>query len=132
MFYRFNAHRARTPVEKSDNKLARQIYQKLISMQRSWAALMSAGAEKLSYQWLKALCITVISVSSGYALFLIYDGFISFNRPLTNVRPEHIWPFDPYGIKAQLRAKTRLSLYLDSLDKAVIKDSLNQFNHTQK
>lgn len=132
MFYRFNAHRARKPVETSDCRLARKIYQKLIFMQRSWANLMSAGAERLGYHWLKALCITVISVSTGYSVYLICDGLISSNRPLANIRTQHIFPFDPYGIKEQLRAKNKLSLYLDSLDNAVIKDSLDQFNQNQK
>jgi hypothetical protein len=132
MFYRFNAHRARKPVESSENRLARQIYQKLISLQRSWAGLMGAGAEKLTSGWLKILCVTVITVSSGYSAYLIFEGFISINEPFTYGQALHLWPFDPYGTKQQLRAKASFNLYLDSLENAVNKDSLNQSNHTQK
>ena len=132
MFYKFNAHRARKPAEKPDYKLARQIFQKLITMQRCWASYMGSRAEKLTCGWLKALCITVITVSSSYCAYLIFEGFISLNKTGADARQGPIWPFDPYGIKEQLRSKSRLSIYLDSLENAVIKDSLNQLNHTPK
>ena len=132
MFYKFNAHRARKPAEKADYKLARQIFQKLIMMQRCWASYMGYRAKKLTSGWLKALCITVITVSSVYCGYLIFEGFISLNKTGASARKGHIWTFDPFGIKEQLRAKSELNNYLDSLENAVLKDSLNQLNHNQK
>ncbi|WP_254412118.1 hypothetical protein [Dyadobacter diqingensis] len=132
MFYKFNAHRARKPAEKADYKLAGQIFQKLITLQRCWASYMGSRAEKLTYGWLKALCVTVITVSSTYCAYLIFEGFISLNKTGTSARQGHIWAFDPFGIKEQLRAQTELNNYLDSLENAVLKDSLNQLNHTPK
>ena len=132
MFYKFNAHRARKPAEKPDYKLARQIFQKLITLQRSWASYMGSKAEKLTSGWLKALCVTVITVSSSYCAYLIFEGFISINKTGANARQGHIRVFDPSGIKEQLRAQTELNNYLDSLENAVLEDSLNQLNHTPK
>ena len=132
MFYKFNAHRARKPAEKANSKLARQIFQKLITVQRFWASYMGSRAEKLTSRWLKALSVTVITVCSSYCAYLIYEGFISLNKTGADARQSHIWAFDPFGIKEQLRAQTELNNYLDSLENAVIKDSLNQLNHTPK
>lgn len=132
MFYKFNAHRARKPAEKPDYKLAIQIFRKLITMQRSWASYMGSRAEKLSCAWLKALCVTVITVSSSYCAYLIFEGFISLNKTGADARQGHIRVFDPSGIKEQLRAQTELNNYLDSLENAVLIDSLNQLNHTPK
>jgi hypothetical protein len=132
MFYKFNAHRARKPAERADYRLARQIFQRLITIQQSWASFMGAWAEKLTSGWLKALCAAVLTVSSLYCAYLIFEGFISINKPETGAPTLHIWPFDPYGIKEQLRAKSELRIYFDSLENAVIEDSLNQLNHIQK
>lgn len=132
MFYKFNALRARKPAQKTDYKLAGKIFQKLISLQRSWASYMGSRAEKLTCGWLKVFCVTVITVSTSYCAYLIFEGFISLNKTGTSARQGHIWAFDPFGIKEQLRAQTELNNYLDSLENAVLKDSLNQLNHTPK
>ena len=132
MFYKFNAHRVRTPAEKSGYKHARQIYQKMISIQRAWAGLMAKGAGKLSDRWLKGLCFTVICLSCGYSAYLIYEGLLSLNKSAATGWTERIWPFDPYGPKQQLRGQIPFRRYLDSLENAVRQDSLNQSNKTHK
>ena len=130
MFYRFNAHRQR-PLQDQRSGLATQIFQKLTFLQRRWTRVMAQAAQKLSFGWLKALCLTVIAVSSGYCIYLLFDGFHSMHEPLESGRSQ-IFLFDPYGLKAQLRARSHLDHYLDSLEKALIKDSLNQINPSQK
>ena len=132
MFYRFDAHRARKPAEKADYKLARQIFKKLVRIQRCWAGFMQSRADKLRPGWLKAFCLTVMSVSSGYCTYLIFDGFSSLSKPEASTPTRYFWPFDQHEIKEQLHAKFKMRMYLDSLDNAVIQDSLNQFNHTKK
>lgn len=90
MFYKFNAHRARKPAEKADYRLARQIFQRLIRIQQSWASFMGAWAEKLTSGWLKALCATALTVSSVYCAYLIFEGFISLNKPEAGALTLHI------------------------------------------
>ncbi|TDE18075.1 hypothetical protein [Dyadobacter psychrotolerans] len=132
MFYKFNAHRARKPAEKADYKLARQIFKKLIRIQRCWASFMQSRADKLRPGWLRAFCLTVMSVSSGYCTYLIFEGFSSLSKPEASALIRYFRPFDQHEIKEQLHAKVKMSMYLDSLESAVIQDSLNQLNQTQK
>lgn len=132
MFYKFNAHRARKPAGKADYKLARQIFKKLIRIQCSWASFMQSSTDKLSSGWLRAFCITVMTVSSGYCTYLIFEGFSSLGKTEASATTRYFWPFYQHEIREQLRAKSIMSMYLDSLENAVIQDSLNQLKQTQK
>ncbi|MCF0055189.1 hypothetical protein [Dyadobacter sp. CY356] len=131
MFYNFNAHRARKPAPKQDQGLARQIFQKLTALQRRWAGFMQFHSERLSKNWLKALCLTVLASSGTYSAYLIWDGLSSGKGPKAPLSMDRLWPFDPYGSKQNLRQVSDFQRYLDSLDHAVTRDSLLQINPKQ-
>lgn len=131
MFYNFNAHRAKNAAPQHDQALARKIFQKLIAVQRRWAGFMEQQSKKLSGTWLKALSLTVLAVSVAYSTYLICDGVLSLSDSQTPSSLHRLWPFDPKGTKQKLRNMSGFQVYLDSLEKAVSNDSLNQLKQNR-
>lgn len=131
MFYNFNAHRAKNAAPQHDQALARQIFQKLTAVQRRWAGFMEQQSKKLSGTWLKALSLTVLAVSGVYSAYLICDGVLSLSHSHTPSSFHRLWPFDPNGTKQKLRNMSGFQVYLDSLEKAVTNDSLNQLKQNR-
>jgi len=129
MFYNFNAHRAKKSDSKPAPAPAKRIFQKLLFLQRSWADFMDRSASRLSFGWLKALSASVLTVAAAYSLYLTADGLSAVSGFSSASEVHQIWPLDDFVEKQKVRQHSRLELYLDSLEKALIKDSLNLFKH---
>lgn len=132
MFYKFNAHRAKKHTSEEGDKLARKIYQKLILVQRSCSGFMDGWAQKLTYPSLKLLYILLLSASSSYCAYLIYEGASGLRSSDISEWAESIWPPVAGAADKQQKSGETMRMYLDSLERAVVADSLNQLNHTGK
>ena len=127
MFYRFNAHRASKPQPRdtSTDRFAKTIAGRVHFVQSRWASLMDKYARRIPLKWLKALLIAFIFGAGTYCIYLIQDGMFS-QAPLLvkNFDFSRLWPFDPSGQKEKLQKQSALGFYLDSLEREVKRDSL--------
>lgn len=128
MFYNFNAHRAKKTQAQPSQALAEQIFQRLTARQRRWAEFMQDRAAKISRGWLKALTATVLIVCAAYSTYLICEGLLWLDQSKAPSGTGSLWPFDPKGTKRKMQSRFGFQLYLDSLQKAALKDSLNHFS----
>jgi len=123
MFYNFNAHRARKTTPGPSTALARQIFEKLIGLQRRWADFMQAQTQRLTRSWLIAFSLTAMIASGAYSTYLISDGLFSARSHAQPYGLKSPWPAGTIKRK-QLPAKQNgLSRYLDSVRKAAYADS---------
>jgi hypothetical protein len=131
MFYNFNAHRRPQHSVKQD-LLARKIFDKIILIQRKWANYMDRKLRRLSLGGIKVLCLTVLLATGFYSLYLLADGFCSLYSFEIPSEISRLWPVEPQRTPRRLLLRAQFRLYLDSLEKSVVQDSLNQLNQKQK
>ncbi|REA60059.1 hypothetical protein DSL64_15355 [Dyadobacter luteus] len=131
MFYKFNAHRVAKADSEKDSTAARRIFQKLTALQRRWAGLMSTGAGKLTSKGLKAVCIMLFLAGSVFCGRLIVQGLMHSGKSKIHGGAGVIRNFAD-EIQKRQRAEYQIKMYLDSLEKAVVEDSLNQLNQIKK
>lgn len=127
MFYRFNAHRTKKPENPGSHsdKLARKIADRITSLQKRWAAFMDGHARKVPVKWLKVLLIVSTLTTGSYCIYLLRNGIFSqATTRLEDINFRQLWPLDPFGQKEKLKKQSALGRYLDSLEREVRRDSL--------
>lgn len=132
MFYRFNAHRATKsqPTDTPADRLPKKIAGKILSFQRGWAALMDRYSRKIPVKWLKTILIVFTLGAGTYCIYLIKDGIITNDTlRFKNIVLRRLWPFDPYGQKLKLQKQAAIGIYLDSLERELKQDSLDNPQH---
>ncbi|TKT86017.1 hypothetical protein [Dyadobacter frigoris] len=127
MFYRFNAHRATKP-QPNDSKtdsIARKIAGNISRVQCYWATIMDKYARRLPHKWLKALLIALALGSGSYCTYLFEDGIFSHVASrVEKIEFRRLWPFGQSGEKEKLQKQSAFARYLDSLEREVKRDSL--------
>ncbi|SDF60956.1 hypothetical protein SAMN04487996_111264 [Dyadobacter soli] len=120
MFYRFKPRKSPATSDQQTERLNAKIR----DMQRKWAQSLQQGAEKLPKHRLKTILILAGILASAAASFLLYDGLASqpptihrFNLSIPTLAEPILVPKGPERQQA-------LDDYLDSLEKALILDSL--------
>lgn len=120
MFYPFKPSRSQRPKDDSMSKLQA----KITTIQRDWANRLNARARKLPPQRLKILLGLAGVLACGIAAFLIYQGITPHRKTLH--RFDLSLPMLPKSIsvpKSPARQQA-LDQYLDSLENAIISDSI--------
>lgn len=127
MFYPFKPGRRPRPVNSDPvtDQLAGRIVNESLRLQRRCADFLNAKTRKLPAKSLKTILITVTIAAGSYSLFLIVSGF--WGKPPESVLPRAkmlILAPDQAAASRQ-RKQQAFEAYLDSLEKAFIRDSIN-------
>jgi hypothetical protein len=126
MFYPFKPGRGSKPI-KSDpatDQLADRIFSRLLKQQRKCADFLNEKFKRLPTGRLKVLFFTIAIAAGSYSLFLIAGSF--WGKPPESVFLRQKTQLPPTD-NAALRQKKQQAFeaYLDSLEKAFIRDSIN-------
>ena len=129
MFYRFNAHRAKKPevTEPYKDRMARLIATRALSLQRRCTDFMGRQSKKLSFKRLKFLLFVFVLLTGASSIYIFAQGIWlkpdKYDLPKEPVGFDQ-WDYNPDHQKA-------MKHYLDSLEKAVVEDSINQLKSKQ-
>nr|WP_295933641.1 hypothetical protein [uncultured Dyadobacter sp.] len=122
MFYRFKPRRSPAAPDQRTERLNAKIR----NMQRKWAQSLQQQAEKLPRSRLKAIFILSGFLASTAAGYLIYQG-LSSQRPIIHRFKLSIPALaEPISVPDGPTRQQALDDYLDSLEKAIILDSLQK------
>jgi hypothetical protein len=126
MFYGFKPARKLSPIAQPavNAKLARQIFLKITAAQRSLAQALSRACARLSTQALKRCWLAAGITSVLMAGWLIYGGLSGRSYTLFLVSPAKVIPPERVPVPDGLTKQLLLDLYLDSMQKAIIADSI--------
>jgi hypothetical protein len=134
MFYRFKPARRLSPVAQpvANARLAKLIFLKITAAQRGLAGALSRACSHLSAQTLK-WCWLAAGISSVLmAGCLIYTGLTGRSYTLFLVKPAKVIPLEGVQVPAGLTKQLLLDLYLDSMQKAIIADSIRTLQTNSK
>jgi len=123
MFYPFKP----SPVRQPPGPRADRLSEKITSIQRRWADRLNTSARNLPAEKLKALLILTGVLACGVAAGLLYGGLSP--QKLTIHRFELSLPglLEPISVPESPAKQQALDQYLDSLEKAFILDSLQNY-----
>lgn len=129
MFYRFNAHRTKKPevTEPYKDRMARLITAKAISLQRCCADFMGRQSKKLSLKQLKFLLFVFVLLTGASSIYIFAHGI--WLKPDTNKLTEEPVGFDQWNYNSD--HQQAMKHYLDSLEQAVVEDSISQLKSNQ-
>lgn len=126
MFYPFKPEKQPRPV-KSDpvtDQLATRIFSRSLKLQKKCAEYLSEKAKKVPVKTLKVTLLVIAITASSYSLFLIASGFSG--KPPESVFLRQKTQLPPADNAASRQKKQQaFEAYLDSLEKAFIRDSIN-------
>lgn len=129
MFYPFKPQRQprQFSSDAGADQLATRIFFKSLKLQRKCADYLSEIAKRLPCKTLKTTLMAMAIAAGSYSLFLIVSGV--FGKPAGHVFQRVIIELPPASQAAARQAKEQyFNAYLDSLEKAFIRDSINESN----
>lgn len=129
MFYPFKPERQprQSSSDAGADQLATRIFFKSLALQRKCADYLSEKAKKLPGKTLKTTLIAMAIAAGSYSLFLIASGVLG--KPAEHVFQKVITELPSVSQAAARQAKEQaFNAYLDSLEKAFIRDSINDSN----
>ena len=129
MFYPFKPDRRprQSSGDAGTDQLATRIFHKSLKLQRKCADYLSEKAKKLPGKTLKTTLIAMAIAAGSYCLFLIACGVLG--KPAGHVFQSVITERPTASQAATRQAKEQVfNAYLDSLEKAFIRDSINESN----
>lgn len=131
MFYRFKPSRKPAAIHAASGKAARLIFQKIARIQRRVAGGLNLYYKRQSQQKLKTFWLLFAASGLAAAGSLVFQGFTgsSLSSPMTAGRGNGPGSL-PVAGPSNLR-QLMMELYLDSLEKAFIQDSIRISNQNR-
>jgi len=126
MFYPFKPGRKprHAKIDPARDQLAERIVGRSLQLQRKCADFLGQKTKRLPAKSLKTTLIAIAIAAGSYSLFLIASGF--WGKPPENVFLWEKAQLPPTETAAsRLRRHQAFEAYLDSLEKAFIRDSIN-------
>ena len=126
MFYPFKPEKQPRPVESDPvtDQLATRIFSRSLKLQRRCADFLNEKFKRLPTGRLKVLFLTITISAGSYSLFLIASGI--WGKPPEGVFLRQKTQLPPTDNAASRQKKQQaFEAYLDSLEKAFIRDSIN-------
>ena len=126
MFYRFKPGRAPRPQDPNASKLQA----KITAIQRDWANRLNSRARRLPPKRLKILFAIAGALACGAAAFLIYRGVNPNNLTVHRFNLTLPTLFESISVPESPARQQALDMYLDSLERAFILDSIQNAKTT--
>ncbi|WAC13252.1 hypothetical protein [Dyadobacter pollutisoli] len=127
MFYRFKPTRRRAPIAQpaANANLAKLIFEKITASQRRIAQALEKGCSQLSDRALKRCWLAAGIGSALMASYLMYAGLANSPYSLFLISPASVTPPEQMQVPAGMTQQLLLDLYLDSMQKAIVADSIS-------
>jgi hypothetical protein len=126
MFYPFKPGKQPRPIKSdpSTDQLATRIFSRSLKLQRRCADFLNEKFKRLPTRRLKVLFFTIAMAAGSYSLFLISSSF--WDKPVESLFLREKTQLPPTDNAASRQSRQRaFEAYLDSLEKAFIRDSIN-------